>query len=271
MGWNGPSWRARIEIVSTARRGAVLTNGNGAVATEAGVRPKDADGPFRHDLSKSERMRIRELATEDHLAAGAVLCREGARAEAVFAVASGVIKLFKSLPGERRQVSRFLFPGDVLAVAGDAESYHSTAQAVTSATVWRFDRSDFVAMIDSCRSLGEALEARLWHELEAAREHMLLLARKSAEQKVASFLLGIARTGGGGARDSIHLAMTRRDIADHLGLEVETVSRALTGLQRRQLIAMPDPGHARVLERAELEAIAGGRRRAERARRQNRL
>lgn len=246
----------------SARRGAVLTDGNGAVPTKERVRPKDAGGPFRDDLSKRERLRLRELATEELIAAGAFLCREGARAEAVFAVAGGVIKLFKSLPGERRQVSRFLFAGDFLALAGDAERYDSTAQAVTNATVWRFERAAFVDMIGSSRPLGEALEAKLWRELEAAREHMLLLARKSAEQKVASFLLGLARTG-----DCVRLAMTRRDIADHLGLEVETVSRSLTGLQRRHLIAMPDPGHARVLARAELEAIAGGRRRAERARR----
>ena len=100
-----------------------------------------------------------------------------------------------------------------------------------------------------------------WEELESAREHMLLLARKGAEEKIASFLLWLARRQRErGDDEPLSLPMTRRDIADYLGLTVETVSRTLRGLHRRGVITLPDPGHATLTRCEVLESLASGRR-----------
>lgn len=91
---------------------------------------------------------------------------------------------------------------------------------------------------------------------------MRLLAHKGAEAKIASFLLWLARRQR--ERDDgepLSLPMTRRDIADYLGLKTETVSRTLRGLHRRGVILLPDPGHAALMHREVLESLASGRRR----------
>jgi CRP/FNR family transcriptional regulator len=228
----------------------------------AGLRARTAGegGPLRRGLGKDDRARLRALATKVRLDAGEVLFRQGDAADGVFTIANGVAKLFKSLPGDRRQISRFLFAGDFVGLSDREAQYGSTAQAITAAAVWRFERSPFAGFLFSNQGMCLELQGMQWRELEAAQEHMLLLARKSADQKVASFLLKLADVGSG-RHDRVYLPMTRRDIADHLGLEVETVSRVLTGLQRRGLIALPEPFDARLLEREELEALAEGRQR----------
>ncbi len=213
-------------------------------------------------LDRSARARVEALAEPVRTGAGEVLCAEGLPAEHAISVVSGVLKIFKTfktLTRGRRQISRFLYADDFLCPMEHEANYGWTVQAVTATEVWRFERGPFFELVRVTPELERRLLEGVWTELEEAREHMLLLARKSAEQKVASFVLGLARAGGAAAGDSIHLAMTRRDIADHLGLQVETVSRTLRVLHRRGVIGLSAHNYAAMLRRRVLQSLAEGR------------
>jgi CRP/FNR family transcriptional regulator len=173
-------------------------------------------------------------ASETHLA-GEALFWEGDPAGQVFEIVGGLVRIFRVLPDGRRAIMGFIYPGDVLGV-----SHHSlhayTAEAVTDVKVRRFPRSRFFASVDDSETLRPQLFALLCDEMSAAQEQMLLLGRKSAEERVISFLLAVNRKSGVGHR--IELSMSRLDIADCLGLTIETVSRTMTSLARRGLIGL---------------------------------
>lgn len=214
-------------------------------------------------LGKRERTRLEALAEPRRLRSGEILCSVGEPAEYVFVILSGILKLHKNLADGRRQISRFLFSGDYLGPSEGELKYPWTAQTVSSAEAWCLERQRFAEFLRGSPELAQGLLRMAWEELESAREHMLLLAHKGAEEKIASFVLWLAsrqreREDG----EPLSLPMTRRDIAEYLGLKTETVSRTLRGLHRRGVITLPDPGHAILKRREELELLASGRRRA---------
>ena len=98
----------------------------------------------------------------------------------------------------------------------------------------------------------------LCRELSAAQEHLVMLGRQTAKERVASFLLLIANRRDAGDGDPLLLPMGRQDIADYLGLTIETVCRALTDLKRERLIEIPDRHHVELRNLAALEDVAEG-------------
>ncbi len=184
--------------------------------------------------------RLSALAEVMKLKTGAVLAREGEPAPHVFTITSGSLRVYKLLPDGRRQITGFLFAGDFLGLAiGDA--YVFTAEAMEPSTVCRFRKGPFRALVDTSPPLEHMLLHRTMHELAAAQNQMLLLGRKTAIERMASFLLDLP--GHDPARPSapghVHLPMKRAEIADYLGLTIETVSRVLTRMKIKGLISMP--------------------------------
>jgi CRP/FNR family transcriptional regulator len=163
------------------------------------------------------------------------------------------------LPDGRRQVTGFLFQGDFLGLAFDG-SYTYSAEALTDATVCRFARRQFENFVDDHPDVERRLRAMASNELAAAQDQMVLLGRKTALERVASFLLGLIRRQEQLGRDgkAIRLTMTRNDIADYLGLTTETVSRTLTGLRHQGVIELDGNTLVRVRDRAWIKAIAQG-------------
>jgi CRP/FNR family transcriptional regulator len=148
----------------------------------------------------------------------------------------------------------FIHPGDVLGVSFQ-NRYLITAEAVTEVKVRRFARSRFFAMINESEALRPQLFAILCDEMSAAHDQMVLLGHKTAEERVVSFLLAIHRKRARGAE--IELPMSRQDIADYIGLTIETVSRMITSLTRRGLI-YPGTRHTVTLRKlTTLREIAG--------------
>ena len=187
-----------------------------------------------------------------HLSAGELLFSEGDKADSVFEVLSGMVRLYKLLPDGRRQVTGFLTAGQLLGLAPEGACVF-TADTVTEVSLVRYKRDAFDRLIDDVPGFARRLLAVTSHELHAAQDQMLLLGRKSASEKVASFLLMLpARL------NVIDVPMTRGDIADYLGLTVETVSRTLTRLRQDGLIALPVPTRVQVLDRKGLENLASG-------------
>jgi len=190
-------------------------------------------------------------------AAGAILFSEGDDADSVFEVVSGTLRLYKVLIDGRRQIIGFVSGGRLLGIAPQRQ-YLCSAEAVTPLTVRRYKRPAFERRIDEEPGLARRILAELSNELCLAQDQMLLLGRKSATEKVASFLLSLAAGLDGDVADHIDLPMGRGDIADYLGLTVETVSRTFTKLRNDGVIALPSPNSVEILDAAQLEETAAG-------------
>ena len=199
------------------------------------------------------------IAERMTLQAGDALVREGDAALDVFNVTSGSVRVYKLLPDGRRQITGFLFAGDFIGMAS-GEVYGFSAEAIEATTLCRFRRNEYRALIRQSPALEGALLDRATHELAAAQNQMLLLGRKTARERLASFLSDLPDRDPLRPSDDgvVHLPMTRSEIADYLGLTIETVSRELTKLKTAGVVT-PLSLHALRVDRPEqLRDIADG-------------
>jgi CRP/FNR family transcriptional regulator len=207
-------------------------------------------------LGQQATKHIAAISVVQKLSPGKVLFAEGDEAENVYEVVHGTLRLYKLLSDGRRQITGFLSAGHLLGLAHE-DCYLYTAEAVTEVTLCRYPRSRFTRMVDEVPGFGRRLLAVTSSELCAAQDQMLLLGRKSAMEKVASFVVMLAGRRGND-RSEVRIPMTRADIADYLGLTVETVSRTLTRLRQDSVIALPSACCLQVRDRDRLEALAAG-------------
>ena len=191
---------------------------------------------------------------------GRAIVVEHRRANSAFIVLSGMVSLYKEMPDGRRQIVGFLLPGDFIGFTCDDRRYCHSAEAVTRAELCRLSASTLARLAREHPEIEHRLMGTLSAELCAAQEQMLWLGRKSALEKIASFLLMLARRGEhrGGRANDVRLPMSRQEIADCLGLTEATVSRALTQLAKRELIWVPRPHEVVILRRELLEAVVEG-------------
>jgi CRP/FNR family transcriptional regulator len=169
------------------------------------------------------------------------------------------VRLSKSTPDGRRQVVDFLIEGEFFGISSD-RCYGYSVEAIARTTLVRYARARLEAAIEAQPDLARRLFGIACAELQRARQHLLLLGRKSADEKIASFLLTLALRldPEGDALDALQLPMSRQDMADYLGLTIETVSRTLTRLRRDGLIALPTPQHVLLLRPERLRDLAEG-------------
>lgn len=202
---------------------------------------------------------VEALSTTLVLAPGQQLFSEGDPAGHVFNVTGGTLKIYKLLPDGRRQVTGFLFTGDFLGLANQ-ESYAYSAEAVTEVRLCRFQRRQLDGLLERRPEMERGLLTRASHELAEAQEQMLLLGRKTAKERVASFLLLLARRARqrGGSAEPLPVPMSRTDIADYLGLTTETVSRTVTRLKTEGLIRLLPNSQVSLSNVPALEEIAAG-------------
>jgi CRP/FNR family transcriptional regulator, anaerobic regulatory protein len=212
-------------------------------------------------LEEKDLVRLATLATTIHVRAGQTFITEGDPAENFFNVTAGTAKLFKGLPDGRRQITGFAGMGTFLGLAVSA-NYAFGAEAVEDTEICRFSRHKLRRLIDDFPAVERRLLDVASNELVAAQEQMLLLGRKTSRERVASFLLARAAAaivcGVPVAETKVHLPMARTDIADYLGLTVETISRTFSRLRLERLIDMPSPTEIMLRNPAGLEALAGG-------------
>ena len=188
--------------------------------------------------------------------AKATLFEQGRDASFVSNITSGALRLSKLLPDGRRQVVGFALPGDFLGLAMQP-THMFTADALTPVKVCQFSRQGFSDLIDRKPRLMRAVLNMAAHELTMAQDQMVVLGRRTAEEKIAAFLIGMRSRYGRIHGPSVHvpLPMTRLDIGDYLGLTVETVSRMMTRMAREKTIVIVPDG-VRLLEVARLEQLA---------------
>lgn len=187
------------------------------------------------------------------------LFTEGDPAEQLYSIRHGTVMVYKMTPDGRRQITGFLSDGDILGLASKGR-YVRSAEAITDVSLFRYP----VGVLEEVLRRYPAVEQRICeitrHELIESQEQMLLLGRKTARERVASFLLKLNRHASerGGHDDVAFIPMTRNMIGDYLGIATETVSRILTEFDREGLIALLNVQEIRLVDVAELEAIANG-------------
>jgi CRP-like cAMP-binding protein len=178
---------------------------------------------------------------------------EGDPTEYYFKVVSGALRSCKLLADGRRHIGDFYLPGDFVGLDAEAD-YIFSAEAVTDTTVVRYSRRSVDALAWEQPKVGQRLLGIARSRLCAARVQMMLLSRKTADERIASFLLGMADRGGDS--DHVTLPMTRTDIGDHLGLTIETVSRSLSQLRKDGVISLVNSHEVVIRDRDALEDLA---------------
>lgn len=197
------------------------------------------------------------------LRAGQPLIWEGDDALMVANVIEGVLKLSTGTGDGREQIVGIVYPSDFIGRPFGATAPHSVT-ALTDARVCTFNRSDFDRFAREHPSLEHKLLERTLTELDRARHWMLLLGRKTAPEKIASFLLEMSQRLAGegcsvplGPTTRFVLPFGRQQIADILGTTIETVSRQLTRLERDGVIELPSRREIEIRDRGRLEMLAG--------------
>lgn len=200
------------------------------------------------------------LAGEVRLEAGQMLAREGDERRYVFTVTSGALRRIRLLPDGRRLVAGFLMPGDFIGFSG-ASHYRHSIEAISDSVLCSFAHADMRELCERHPGLEHELLERACVELDATRNNLMALARMTPLERLAGFLLDMAerRKRRGIVGNGLVLPMTRADIADYLGLTVETVSRSFTRLRQNGMVAASDPHHIELLDPERLRALAEAR------------
>ena len=226
-----------------------------------------ASCPIRHRAvcSYSSPAELTELDTAKFYtdyAPGQEIVGEGEPTAALGSVVSGVVALHKTLEDGRRQMVGLLFPSDFIGRPLRPIAPYD-AIAVTPVRMCMFHRGQFERLLAKSSSLERRLLEMALDELDAARDWMVLLGRKTARERLASFLMIVARRQallGKAAVENgmtIEIPLTREAIAEFLGLTIETVSRQFTALRKEGIVELPDRKRARLLDLDRLEDVAG--------------
>jgi CRP/FNR family transcriptional regulator, anaerobic regulatory protein len=212
-------------------------------------------------LSAEQLVTLSKASSRRNVAAGSELVGDTEPLASYANVLSGVVKLTKTLADGRQQIVGLQFAPDFLGQPFRAESTLN-AEAATALSLCAFPRSAMDRMIAASPELEHRILQQTLKELEDARDWMLTLGRKTASEKVASFLLLIARNidplaGPDRRTATFDLPLIRADIADFLGLTTETVSRQLTRLRAEGTISIEANRHVTVNDMARLTMRAG--------------
>lgn len=209
----------------------------GAAAAAAAPRRRTASPAPLAPLRLASPLAVLEpLGTRRAVHRGQEIYAAGASADRCYRVVSGSVRTVGLDEDGRRHIAEFLLPGDLFGF--DAlGAHHLSAEAVTDAVVLCYPRRVVEALADRHGALGRRLRDLAMQNLRRAHEKMFLLGRKTAGERIAAFLLEMAARAPGGDRGRVELPMTRADIADHLGLTIETVSRNMARLCRDGTIA----------------------------------
>jgi CRP/FNR family transcriptional regulator len=214
----------------------------------AGRRP--ARGTVKDILSQQP---LRKLEPHEHL------FHEGDRERNIYRIERGLVRLYKLLKDGRRQIISFRYPGDVLGSDTLSEQYCS-AEAVTEVMLRSLPREAAQRKMTEEPGLTSELFDLLSQELANTRSQITVLNRRSAIEKLAAFILDLWRRQSAhlGGSDRVKLELTRTDIADFLGLTIETVSRNLTKLHQRRIIDLPEVHTLVIRDPGRLEELAAG-------------
>lgn len=213
-------------------------------------------------LPDDELQLLARVAQRMTVAPGKQFIEETQPAAHFYNITSGTVRVSKSLPDGRRHIIGFMSAGQFLGL-GVSGQFAFTAESLDEVQICRFNRKSLTETFLELPALERRLLDITVHELTIAHDQMLLLARKTAQERVASFLMSWAERAELCAAATLPksgtlvvLPMSRGDLADYLGLTIETVSRTFSALKRDGLIALDQTNAIRLLKPAALGAIA---------------
>jgi len=204
---------------------------------------------------------LEQISTSLQVSRNSQIFGEGDVADFFYIVSEGAVRHCMTLSDGRRQIAGFALPGDCFGGANlDACSF--AAEAVVDSTVIRCSWRRLRQLGESRPALRRQLLSLTMESLAATQLQLVRLGRMTVEERLSSFLLEMATRSGQRPLDGDHvdLPMGRTDIADHLGLTIETVSRTLSRFKKQRIIAIPDPGRIELRDVGALRRIAGGHR-----------
>ena len=210
-------------------------------------------------LEGDDLARLSALAAPVRFAPGQALTRQGDRADYLYNLTSGTARVQTLMADGRRQITGFLFAGDFVGLEATAR-HAGSVEAIEPVTACRFAMADYRALARQTPALEAVLLERAGHELVEARAQILLLGRKTAEEKLASFLLILADRDPmrPHAEGQLRLPMSRTEIADYLGLTIETVSRVLGRFKTAGIVQLVSVSELRILRPERLTQLADG-------------
>ncbi len=185
----------------------------------------------------NELREFQKLAVQVRVAAGKTIFSEGELADSVFGLSRGFVRLYKLLPDGRRQILGFALPGDFLGMPIN-DKHRLSADTIGEVTLSRFSRIKLANFVLSSPNVLRLLMEFAARQLEMAQDQIALIGRRSAEEKVSIFLVNWRSrlTWITAFSEAVPLPMPRQDIADFLGLTLETISRTFTKLEQRKAI-----------------------------------
>lgn len=209
-------------------------------------------------LDPEQLKHLTTITAEVVMPPGQALFYEMDPAKFLYAIKSGCARVYKLLPDGRRMITGFLFAADLVGLA-ENDAYSHTCEAVTKLTLCRFSRRPLQSFFEQYPALERRMLEIATNELAAAQDQIMLLGRKTAQEKIASFLslLLQRQQRHGNVSNLLSLPMTRSDIGDHLGLTTESVSRCFTQFRKRGVIALESAQTVHILDRAGLNAMTG--------------
>lgn len=221
---------------------------NDVSATISPTSPQSLNGRLRalHDLSTRERFARNETIFD-----------EGDAADRVYKIICGTVRLCRHTPDGRRHIADFMFPGDLVGFAEfDAHPY--TAEAVSDVTLSSYPRACFEQWNKAEPEFRTRLLSHLALSMLATQQQLFVLGCRNAKERVANFLLRMAERTDTPQGERLELPMGRQDIADHLGLTIETVCRTITALRGVGLVTVPNTHQLILSDMAGLRALAEG-------------
>jgi CRP/FNR family transcriptional regulator len=209
------------------------------------------------NMSDEDIRTISNSSSRIRLKAGETLVWDGDEARHAYVVTSGTLRSSKANDDGRRQILSFMFTGQFIGIPSD-HVHHYSVEALTDAEVCRFERRKLEDILLRYPAVDQGYRRGTARQLESAHEHAFALGRRTAMERVAAFLYELSRSGCPKTTPrTLKLPMTRSDIADFLGLTLETVSRAFSRLKSVGALGLPSAQEVEIKDEERLKALAG--------------
>lgn len=182
---------------------------------------------------------LQRIGTKLRFNRGETIFNEGDAAEYAYKVVSGAVRLCKHMADGRRQIAQFLLPGDFFSFM-DLSEHSFTAEAVSDTTLTCYPQRQIERLGEERLSLRKRFAALLTRRVRDIQNHLVMLGRQTAKERVAAFFLHVIEHTGIDKAGLMELPMSRQDVADYLGLTIETVCRVLSAMKRHGLVGIPN-------------------------------
>jgi CRP-like cAMP-binding protein len=197
---------------------------------------------------------LQQVGTKVRFARNTTIFNEGDDANFTYKIVSGAVRLCKHTSNGRRQIADFLLAGDFFGFL-QMGTYSFTAEAVSDVVVMCYPQRAVEQLSNTLPSMNRRLIGLLSERLLGMQDHLVMLGRQAAKQRVAAFLLRLAERSDAEEGETFDVPMGRQDIADYLGLTIETVCRSLSDLKRSHLIEIPTVHEIAIKKAEELAEI----------------